>query len=910
MGKHNHGRKYLLTLLLAAALVMALCVTAFAEGEKVVNFTGTTAAELNTAIANAEAGTKIVLGADVTDADVVLVATKDIILDLNGHTVTAKSFQTNATLTIMDGTAAAPTVSDDYKVTYAAGALKVSVGVYAAEGGHVILNSGKIESKNNGLIAWGDDTGAAEVKSTVTVEGGYVLAQEFAVTAQGKGATANVNGGVMETIDNAVVAGNGTHTADKKLGGTTINITGGTMIGNIKTGGYVACGVYHPQEGTLNISGGTIYANGGCGVLMRGGKLNMTGGEIIATGDAALQGKVGDSRVVVSPSGIIFDRDANYYDAAQVEVSVSGNASVSGTKSAIEVIDTKSAGAADQINVTGGTYSSDVSDYVAPGNKSEQKDGKFVVGINTETAVADVNGVGYATLEEAIAKANSGDTVKLLKDVTVANVIGIKKDLTLDLGGKTVTASSNFAFYLLSGNVTIKNGTVNGRVDDYDTATLTIANDATVNGFVFVNGTGVYGTDGCKTPTLHVYGKIINANTDTNVATQAISTNGNDYSQPVINIYEGAEITSLAGTAMYLPNVGTVTVAGGTITGPSSAIAIKCGTLNITGGTLIATGPDDTPTEGWSNGIYASGAAIQIESNEDYKLNSTTKGAVKINITGGTIKSENGVAIYEYIGKGADTQLDALTISGGTFSAASGKSCFMVSEELGNKENAIQVSGGTFSSEVPEAYCAENFHPQKNSEGNYGVHQHEYEEVIDKAASCKEAGSKHEECKICHDKKAPVEIPMTAHTFAWETVKEATHTEKGSKQEVCSVCGAKGATEEIPAGEHTFGEDWKSDAENHWHECECGETSDSAAHTFQWVTDKKATATEKGSKHEECTVCGYAKAAVEIPVTESPNTGDNTNVVLMSGVMAASLLGIALMAVLLRKKEYEGKYTR
>ncbi len=36
-------------------------------------------------------------------------------------------------------------------------------------------------------------------------------------------------------------------------------------------------------------------------------------------------------------------------------------------------------------------------------------------------------------------------------------------------------------------------------------------------------------------------------------------------------------------------------------------------------------------------------------------------------------------------------------------------------------------------------------------------------------------------------------------------------------------------------------------------------------HTFVWKTDKAATATEKGSKHEECTVCGYEKAAVEIP---------------------------------------------
>lgn len=53
--------------------------------------------------------------------------------------------------------------------------------------------------------------------------------------------------------------------------------------------------------------------------------------------------------------------------------------------------------------------------------------------------------------------------------------------------------------------------------------------------------------------------------------------------------------------------------------------------------------------------------------------------------------------------------------------------------------------------------------------------------------------------------------------------------------------------------------------------------ADSAAHEFQWVVDKEATTTEKGSKHEECTVCGYEKKAVEIPVIENGTTGSDQN---------------------------------
>lgn len=58
---------------------------------------------------------------------------------------------------------------------------------------------------------------------------------------------------------------------------------------------------------------------------------------------------------------------------------------------------------------------------------------------------------------------------------------------------------------------------------------------------------------------------------------------------------------------------------------------------------------------------------------------------------------------------------------------------------------------------------------------------------------------------------------------------------------------------------------WISDDNTHWHECTCGEKIDESAHTFEWVVDKAPTATEVGSKHQQCTVCGHALPAVEIP---------------------------------------------
>ena len=75
---------------------------------------------------------------------------------------------------------------------------------------------------------------------------------------------------------------------------------------------------------------------------------------------------------------------------------------------------------------------------------------------------------------------------------------------------------------------------------------------------------------------------------------------------------------------------------------------------------------------------------------------------------------------------------------------------------------------------------------------------------------------------------------------------------------------------------HSYGTAWKCDGTNHWHECACGDTADTAAHTFKWVTDKEATATEKGSKHEECTVCG-AKRSENTVIDKLPGSGSTGN---------------------------------
>ena len=129
---------------------------------------------------------------------------------------------------------------------------------------------------------------------------------------------------------------------------------------------------------------------------------------------------------------------------------------------------------------------------------------------------------------------------------------------------------------------------------------------------------------------------------------------------------------------------------------------------------------------------------------------------------------------------------------------------------------------------------------------------------------------KYDETNHWHECECGNKADITAHTFKQIIDKEATATEKGSKHEECTVCGYKKAAVDIPkidSHNHNYGTEWKYDETNHWHECEDGEKADITAHTFKQIIDKEATATEKGSKHEECTVCGYKKTAVDIPAT-------------------------------------------
>lgn len=323
---------------------------------------------------------------------------------------------------------------------------------------------------------------------------------------------------------------------------------------------------------------------------------------------------------------------------------------------------------------------------------------------------------GYKTLQEAINAATSGQTVELLQNVTVAETIEIDEDLTIDLNGCTITGQNEEAgrrvFHVIAGILTLtgegtvttadKNGSgftegssvIRVGKDSSGDAGLVVEEDVTITAPASY-GVSIFAYTSEATLTLDVHGRI----TSTNAG--AIGNNGSKgCAVTKMNIHPSAVLTSGKDTAIYHPGRGTITIDGAEITGYNSGIGIKSGTMVIKNGAKIScVGPNEAPTDGYSNGINASGAAIQIESNKSYY------GNMVITIDDATVVSTNGYAIYEYANKTDDAddalRVKSLDITSGTFAGGSDVDgqVFAVSS-VTDMTGIISITGGEFSSDV------------------------------------------------------------------------------------------------------------------------------------------------------------------------------------------------------------------
>lgn len=656
-----------------ALLLMAVCSATLSMAQNVAQNEakiGTTEyATLEEAVNSVEQGKKgyIYILADAS-FDELRIEGKQIIINLQNHTVTGSKIDvygkegTATYLKILDSKAKGLSVNikDNYSVSYTtSGTLQLTKSITAYEGAKITVESGKVVSTNSfALLAYGDKTGQSDVASSIEVTGGYVKAQEGCVSPRGKGAAATISGAaVLESLDNAAVMGNGTYNDYEKLGGTSITIMGKCwLIGRIQSPGYAACGIYHPQQGTLTLkySRGipNIVAVNGAGIVMRGGTLNYRAGNIIATGDANFVGKVGDSRVVVGTSGIVYDRDCGYYDVANAKIAISDNSGekkVVGAKAAIQVINDKAQDISSVFDIQGGNFSSDVSAYV---NTTELEvfglEGTYYVG---KFKAQVVGGLKYETALTAVNKAPDGSTVKLLKDCSESGrAPEVTKNVTLDLNGKNLT----FSYITASkgGNLTIKDsgngGTYNGTGANYS---------------VYVKRGGVFNLES---------GTLTNSSTASGTSNVVVRVEGGNATTPAASTanIKGGKIES-KGTPVFVRDPGaTVNVSGGELVAHGLACIAGNGTkgqggttINVSGGTLTANAADKAS------------AACGI-----YHPNEGT-----LNITGGTINVADGVGVLMRGGK--------MTMTGGEINATGDATR---TGSVGDTNQKIGVSGVIF----------------------------------------------------------------------------------------------------------------------------------------------------------------------------------------------------------------------
>ena len=687
------------------------------------------------------------LGTDELSTYDVKTTVKNVTIDLNGYTVTSAGKYTVYLKvngwTIQNGTIRNTNASTTYGTLYVGGSSNSTT-----------LKNLTVESETNG-VQFAIASSKNGIKASITVEDGTKISGKYGVYMKGQpkpyrytrdgqeilnvnggeitgttaaiavfgaekgntkaGVIVNINGGKVYS-DSYAIAGNGSSVLEN----TTINISGGKVFSNKDTA------IYHPQAGTVTISGGEVYGVTG-GVQMCAGTLNVTDGTIRATGNGDVSGKTGDGSI---PDGAAVSIVNRAYPAGAPTMTISGGTFTSAAGvGAVQAYGWKnnSQQTWDKPNasVSGGTFSSAVKEeYCATGYiPTANADGTF--GVKEGVYVAKVDNVKYETLQEAIDAAsqkNGGQTeVKLLCDLTITETIVFAKQYSdgsvlLNLGGYTLTGNDCRALQINKGNLYLENGTVTSIGDNIVNSSSVIrigSNKAEYSGISPM----LYMRNGAKVLAPKTYGVTLfgsatvseqltvagNASIVATGDSPAISGNGdkkyNKEKGTEIVITGNAVVSAENNYAIYHPDNGTLKIQGNASVSGKGGIQMCSGTLEISYGspTINALGKANHET-GAAGPIYDI-AAISVV-NRSYP-----GGAPVVTIKDTpTITANEGEVIHAY-----------------TWSSNA-------ESEWADAGDNINVSGGTYNKTFNEDYLAADC-TLVSSDGMYTVEQKKVAEV-------------------------------------------------------------------------------------------------------------------------------------------------------------------------------------
>ena len=440
-------KRKLLSVLLTLCLAFSLLPTAaLADGEgtpalaEVSAAAGTALPAAVDGVITLENGTYVM--SEDTTATIKVPNGKNATLDLNGKTLTNKTgehtiiVENGATLTIT-GNGIVDNVSHGKGAIVNSGEVTLNGGTFKRS-----AEKGTYSPDGNGGNSWYTiaNYGTMEINTGVTVEnaGGY----------------------------SSMIRNGGDVTADCNL-----TIEGGNFAGGINT-------VKNDSFGVLTINGGN-FSNTAQYVIMNWNKAEITAGTF-RTLDTA-------SAVLFTSA---FGSNANYVG----ELTISGGEFKHASDTQEMIVDHYDESNKGNAVVTGGKFDADISKYI-PTDYVQSADGTMEK-LGETNAVAKVGDTYYKTLADAVAAAQDGDTITLLKDAELTSTLNLAKNITIDGQGKyTIKAANSFTVgsdnktycvLYVSGEVTLKDVTVNGnekcRVIFCDKGKLTIDGATITNG--------------------------------------------------------------------------------------------------------------------------------------------------------------------------------------------------------------------------------------------------------------------------------------------------------------------------------------------------------------------------------------------------------------------------------------------
>ena len=647
------------------------------------------------------------LGTDELSTYDVKTTVKNVTIDLGGYTVTSAGKYTVYLKvngwTIQNGTIQNTNASTTYGTLYVGGSSNSTT-----------LKNLTVESKTNG-VQFAIASSKNGIKASITVEDGTKISGNYGVYMKGQpkpygstrdgqeilnvnggeitgttaaiavfgaakgntkaGVIVNINGGKVYS-DSYAIAGNGSSVLEN----TTINISGGKVFSNKDTA------IYHPQAGTVTISGGEVYGVTG-GVQMCAGTLNVTGGTISATGNGDVSGKTGDGSI---PDGAAVSIVNRAYPAGAPTMTISGGTFTSAAGvGAVQAYGWKnnSQQTWDKPNaaVSGGTFSSAVKEeYCATGYiPTANADGTY--GVKAGAYVAKVDNVKYETLQAAINAAKRNATVTMLAN-TRENVTISTPYLTLDLNGFTLNGGTEKGKPALTvtARVTVKDSSTaqTGTIMREDTA----ENSGVSSHYVIdVQGGGWLTFES---------GTVKNNSGNANGKGASLVRVGDDRvaKYPGLNI-KGGTFTQDKFIVIKVDR-GDLFLNGGTLNSKNSYAIEDWHRATIKGGTVNGTVAAWTYSGGYSSSLEISGGTINGDVTSVNYGNADGKKAT-VAITGGTINGELDTRSY-------DPKTNKLTsISDAT-------------------KATIEVTAGTFAKD-PTKYLVEGSTVKTNSDGTFGV---------------------------------------------------------------------------------------------------------------------------------------------------------------------------------------------